>query len=187
MGALLQDLPSECAKLLAEHRQGKTDAEIIAEIAQHENEREDIRRLLIHPDPRLLPALPLLRLILIVLDRMADRQAKEAAKLRAISKAIENDLVAAQAAMDAAQAAMDKVEIPQERLPARPPRTATRRGFAEEDEPLVEEMHRQISAGEAKNPWQATNAVADRAAGPGTLHSKRQRLLKRFTLFLSTV
>jgi hypothetical protein len=48
------------------------------------------------------------------------------------------------------------------------------------DEPLVEEMHRLIDSGSAKSAEDAARLVEDRAAGSGTLVSKRTRLAKRY-------
>jgi hypothetical protein len=48
------------------------------------------------------------------------------------------------------------------------------------DEPLVEEMHRLIDSGSAKSAEDAARLVEDRAAGSGTLASKRTRLAKRY-------
>jgi len=48
------------------------------------------------------------------------------------------------------------------------------------DESLVEEMHRLIDSGSAKSAEDAARLVEDRAAGSGTLASKRTRLAKRF-------
>lgn len=63
---------------------------------------------------------------------------------------------------------------------AGPVRTETRRrgglSYAADDAPLLDEMRRRIDSGEAGTVWAATLLVADRAAGGGTLASKRQRL-----------
>jgi hypothetical protein len=48
------------------------------------------------------------------------------------------------------------------------------------DEPLVEEMQRLIDSGSAKSAEDAARLVEDRAAGSGTLVSKRTRLAKRY-------
>jgi hypothetical protein len=116
---LLEDLPSECRYLIAVWRyRGLTDAEIIAHIAGHEGEREEIRRVLAEQDAmdegtKLEPRPPagsfrvyapgervpldpakrqILRLILTVLDRIADQRAIVAAHERATGDAIEAEL-----------------------------------------------------------------------------------------------
>ncbi|GBQ52962.1 hypothetical protein AA0313_0102 [Acetobacter indonesiensis NRIC 0313] len=60
------------------------------------------------------------------------------------------------------------------------PLPKTQRGNLEEDGRLIEEMFNLIRAGKAKNAWQATDLVVDKAAGHGTIKSKKQRLHARF-------
>ncbi|MCQ8279915.1 hypothetical protein NFI95_15845 [Acetobacteraceae bacterium KSS8] len=49
-------------------------------------------------------------------------------------------------------------------------------GYAKQDTPLIEEMHRLIQTGVAQGPWQAAGLVVDRASGGGTTESRRKRL-----------
>ena len=52
--------------------------------------------------------------------------------------------------------------------------------LAKLDEPLLNEMHRKITAGEATSIHAAARAVADKANGGGTYDSKVRRLEKRY-------
>lgn len=53
-------------------------------------------------------------------------------------------------------------------------------GYAESDAPLVEEMRAMIRDGRARGPWDAAQAVADRAAGSRHGDTRVKRLVARY-------
>jgi hypothetical protein len=60
------------------------------------------------------------------------------------------------------------------------------RSFAEEDAPLIQEMHDLLQSGKARNPHDAAQAVVRRTtAGHGTPESKVRRLKDRYKKFQS--
>jgi hypothetical protein len=60
--------------------------------------------------------------------------------------------------------------------------------FAALDRPLIEDMHRMLTATppEAANPWQAALVVSQRATGHGGPISKSKRLLSRYSAAFRT-
>jgi hypothetical protein len=64
-----------------------------------------------------------------------------------------------------------------EALPARR-RAPCGLDYSNSDAPLIKEMQRLITTGEARSNWDAALAVADRAEGGGNTESKAKRLLR---------
>jgi len=85
---------------------------------------------------------------------------------------------------DAMQAVYDAAE---QRGASEPPISPRQhrggKNYAAQDQPLIEEMHRLLMATppKATSPWEATDAVAVRAVGGGTIDARRKRLLGRYS------
>ena len=142
----------------------------------------------------------------------AAERTKQEVEAQAVSEAIEHTLEAAEqaerdrvtaiakAAADAKEAAekAERNRIAAEKTAAlagngnegKQPARAKPRGisFAALDRPLIEDMHRMLTATppEAANPWQAALVVSQRATGHGGPISKSKRLLSRYSAAFRT-
>ena len=69
--------------------------------------------------------------------------------------------------------------IPQQKSPRRG-RTKGSGSYAEDDEPLLEEMQDLIDSKKVKSVWEAANQLASEAKGNATPENKARRLYRRF-------
>jgi hypothetical protein len=60
-------------------------------------------------------------------------------------------------------------------------RAIARTDYTVQDRPLIEEMHRMITAHESPNPWNAALKVSGKAVGIGSPESKVKRLVAHYS------